>query len=415
MLGYLYQVQYALLTLLQADDDEANSIVIEGLDDVELNGASFLELQQLKHHVGTKRQATLSNSSLDLWKSIRIWSEGIVNKRWNPLQTKLTLITTARAVKGSIAAKLRESKAERDADEALKELVALAVDVTAKATAKAQAAQAQGKVAPVTELEELVSVFQALKPAQQKYLVDAIVVVDEAPTIHTLVEPIKNKLRIVAPKDRLDQVYNHLLGWWYATVVEQLQSKPGANAPIKWIDLKTEIDEIIPQYRDDRLPLFFKRAEPDEEGYKTLEGQPFVRQLDHLVLNASRVRFAVIDFFRAFQERTKWGADKLLVGREIEDYEGDLQEYWERFVSRLSDQPEFDGYLDDDEACRRFGRRVFDWVGDANFPIRSAMPPGASYITRGSYHLMADKEVPPVYWHPKFLEKMAEIVAETTT
>ena len=413
MLGYLYQVQYALLTLLSADDDEANSIIIEGLDDVELNGATFLELQQLKHHIGTKKQATLSNSSLDLWKSLRIWSEGIATKRWNPLQTKLTLITTARAVKGSIAAKLRDNKSERDTEGALKELVALAAEVKAKAALKAQAAQAQGKTAPTTEMEELVSVFSALKPTQQKQLVEAIIVVDEAPTMHTLEEPIKNKLRIVAPRDRLDQVYNHLLGWWYATVVEQLLSAPGTNKPIKFIDLKTEIDEIIPQYREDRLPTFFARAEPDEERYKSLGGQPFVQQLDYLVLNAKRVRYAVKDYFRAFQERTKWGTDKLLVGREVEDYEADLQERWERFVNRLPDQAEHADYLENDEASLRFGRRVLDWVEDANFPIRSAMPPSADYITRGSYHLMADMELPPVYWHPKFLEKMAELIAET--
>ncbi|RTQ53741.1 hypothetical protein EJV47_03130 [Hymenobacter gummosus] len=412
MLGYLYQVQYALLTLLKADDDEANAIVIEGLDDVELNGATFLELQQLKHHIGTKRQATLSNSSLDLWKSLRIWSEGIAQKRWNPLQTKLTLITTARAVSGSIASKLREHAGERNTKEALQELVTLAADTTAKAAAKAQAALAQGKKVQPTELEELVTVFGALKPAQQKQLVEAIVVVDQAPTMHNLEEPIKNKLRIVAPKDRLNQVYTHLLGWWYATVAEQLLNAPGANKPIKWIDLKTEIDEIIPQYRADRLPTFFARAEPDEDHYKALQGQMFVRQLDYLVLDAKRIRYAVKDYFRAFQERTKWATDKLLVGREVEDYEADLQERWERFVNRLPYQPEYSSYLEDDEACLRFGRRVLDWVEEANFPIRPAMPPTADYITRGSYHMIADRDVPPVYWHPKFLEKMAELVQE---
>ncbi|WP_051718508.1 dsDNA nuclease domain-containing protein [Hymenobacter sp. IS2118] len=155
-LGYLYQIQYALLTLLKADDDEANSIVIEGLDDVELNGASFFELQQLKHHIGTKRQATLSNTSADLWKSIRVWSEGLKEKRWDPLQTKLTLITTAKAVKGSIAYKLRDSLTERKTDEALKDLLDVAN------TSKSQ------------ELQELFDIFKALKPGQKKQLVEAM-------------------------------------------------------------------------------------------------------------------------------------------------------------------------------------------------------------------------------------------------
>ena len=48
--GYLYQVQYALYTLLTADGEES-ALILERLDDVELQSATATELQQLKHHL----------------------------------------------------------------------------------------------------------------------------------------------------------------------------------------------------------------------------------------------------------------------------------------------------------------------------------------------------------------------------
>jgi hypothetical protein len=37
---------------------------------------------------------------------------------------------------------------------------------------------------------------------------------------------------------------------------------------------------------------------------------------------------------------------------------------------------------------------------------------GDDYVMRGSYHMLANKDEPPVYWHPKFLEQFREVVAE---
>lgn len=212
-----------------------------------------------------------------------------------------------------------------------------------------------------------------------------------------------------------------MLGWWYATAAEQLwqnsqnptDQKPVNQRLIKWIDMKTELDDIVNQYKEDRLPTMFARAEPDELYYKSQEGRGFVRQLDFLMLQVEEVRYAVKDYYRAFHERTKWGTEKLLIGKEMERYEADLKEQWHRFVLRLQRNPEFAGRFDDDAACVEFGQRVLEWVDSQNVAIRTGMPSNSGYITRGSYHIMADNEVPPVYWHPKFLEKLDAIVKET--
>jgi hypothetical protein len=34
------------------------------------------------------------------------------------------------------------------------------------------------------------------------------------------------------------------------------------------------------------------------------------------------------------------------------------------------------------------------------------------YVMRGSFHILANKPAPSVWWHPKFVERLSEILAE---
>ena len=126
----------AVHALLTADGAES-ALILEGLDDVELQSATATELQQLKHHLSTKWQAVLSNRSTDWWKTLRVWGDLLQKQQWDPLRTRLALITTATAAPGSIPSLLRDDAA-RDPAEALKQLVALAATATRRSTASAR-------------------------------------------------------------------------------------------------------------------------------------------------------------------------------------------------------------------------------------------------------------------------------------
>ena len=71
-LGYFYQVRYALVVLLQPQNPES-TISIEKFDDIafEQDGEP-VELLQTKHHV--TRTGSLTDSSSDLWKTLRVWA-----------------------------------------------------------------------------------------------------------------------------------------------------------------------------------------------------------------------------------------------------------------------------------------------------------------------------------------------------
>ena len=106
-------------------DGEESALILEGLDDVELQSATATELQQLKHHLSTTGQAVLSNRSPDWWKTLRVWGDLLQQQQWDPLRTRLALITTATAAPGSIPSLLRNDAAH-DPAEAGKQLIALA-------------------------------------------------------------------------------------------------------------------------------------------------------------------------------------------------------------------------------------------------------------------------------------------------
>ena len=99
-LGYLYQARFALLESLQRLSEERTfSVLLETLDDVVFDQqGTALDLLQLKHHrSGT---ANLTDTSTDLWKSLRVWIEGRSSGAI-PKDAQLFLITTARVGEGS--------------------------------------------------------------------------------------------------------------------------------------------------------------------------------------------------------------------------------------------------------------------------------------------------------------------------
>ena len=50
----------------------------------------------------------MSNRSTGWWKTLRIWGDWLQKQQWDPLRTRLALLTTATAAPGSIPSRLRD-------------------------------------------------------------------------------------------------------------------------------------------------------------------------------------------------------------------------------------------------------------------------------------------------------------------
>jgi hypothetical protein len=387
-LGYLYQAHYALYVLLKETEEEAG-IIIEGLDDIELGTAKLKHFKQLKHHI--KKKASLSSLSVDLWKTIRVWSAGLKAKEWKPLETKLTLITTATAPKSSIASFLRDD-GNRDPDAALKKMVKMATGIYKS-----------------TRLKDEFDAFNALTKIQQKLLVQAIVIADASPNIVDIEKHIKDRLQFSVTKDKLQPFCNSILGWWYKKVAQQLLVKatdPSKAQAIKWIDLSNIIDEMRTLFQRDSLPVTFPRAEPEENFYADQEGRMFVRQIKCLDVEPDQIRLSIKKYYRAVKQRTEWAGELLLYNGEMDGYDQQLRERWAEYIIKLKRKEKFFGKLDKASVCAEFGRRVLNWIEEVDIPIRNSMPANSEYVTHGSYHLLADADRPTVHWHPNFLDQL---------
>lgn len=126
-LGYLYQCRYALLLALEKEDDPNLCVSVERLDDVAFHEAPTTpnvarELLQFKHHVG--RRGGLGDSSPDVWKTIRIWAEGVRTGRIDADRVVLMLVTNSQATNRNAVRLLRHEPGSRNPVEALAKLVA---------------------------------------------------------------------------------------------------------------------------------------------------------------------------------------------------------------------------------------------------------------------------------------------------
>lgn len=386
-LGYLYQVRYALYAILSARQDDID-VAIESLDDVDVaNAKGPISLSQLKHHI--VRTASLSDTSTDLWKTIRVWASGLSEKKWDPDLVRLQLLTTATAPANSAAALLKPSDG-RDAKRAVDLLLAAAGASKSKDNA----------------LQSSFAAFQSLQHADQIRMLSAVYIFDAAPTVIDLEVKIREEILYASPPEKAlrDRLYHELEGWWFAIAVKHLMD--GSRNRIPALHVFRKIWSITEDLQPARLPIDFAAAEPSGEVDPVRDPRTFVLQLRILDLQAERVRRAMLDYYRAFEQRSSWAKLHLIADDALSNYERRLIDEWMGFKLHL--EGETTEPLGDEELIG-LGRRLLGWMEtEANIPIRPEVLD--KFVMRGSFHMLANESTPRVHWHPKFLERLDDLL-----
>lgn len=380
-LGYLYQARFALLEALRRLGDERPfSIFLETLDDVVFDqDGGALDLLQLKHHrVGT---ANLTDSSTDLWKSLRIWIEGR-SSGTIPKDARLFLVTTAQVGQGSAAAYLRTSDQDRDVQAAVRALLSTATTSQSSANSAAY------------------SLFRKLNEDDRITLASVISILPGVAGITDLDRELRREIWSAARQQHRESLLSRLEGWWYGRVVNQLRSSP--VEPILSEELQLKLDDLRDQFHQDALPI-------DEEIFDVgvdlspYAESPFVQQLELSGVNKRRILRAVQDFYRAFAQRSRWIREDLLELGELGRYERRLTEEWEIVFEQIADEVGADAA---EETSRQAAQRLCKWVEDADIPIRPRISERS--LTRGSLHMLADEM--RVGWHPHFRERLRHLL-----
>jgi C-terminal domain 7 of the ABC-three component (ABC-3C) systems len=374
-IGYLFQCRYALFAGLRAIPETPQlSISIEKFDDVAFESSGEpTELIQTKHHIG--KTGDLTDVSVDLWKTLSIWLQRVAEDVEALFRLRFVLLTTGHAPDGSAAALLRMR--DRDEKTADKLLSAAAAKSKNKETAGARAA------------------YLALPEEVRLSLLRAILILDGSPNIIDVRDEIVRELYHAAPRHQIDNLVERLEGWWFGVVIRALTATVPTSIPV--LAIEQRVDELREEFKRDALPVDFKEAVPDATVIADYDKRPFVRQLRKIEIGGRRVEYAIRDYYRASEQRSRWLREELLIDGELEKYERELMEAWEPRHAAIVDEAA-DPCPPEKKVA--LGQAVFKWVEqDASFTLRTVRE---RFLTHGSYHILANRYA--VGWHPDFNE-----------
>lgn len=379
--GYLYQARLALaLCLRHVNADVGVEVGIERLDDVSFEkDGTALELLQAKHHIN--RIASLTDKSVDLWKTLRVWSEAAAKDPTLPARTRLALMTTGSAPLESAAAMLLPAGAYAGGK---------ARDPKAAEVLLSAVAQAGGN----QELKTAYAAFLALGQTMRISLLSSIEILDNQPLVTDLDEAIEKDLRMLAPRGQAATARERLEGWWWPRVCKALMASPVESISV--LEVEAKLDDIRDGLKRDALVADQEHVDPTSDEIADYEGRPFVRQLKVIGVGGNRIEYAKRDYYRAFTQRSKWVREHLVFDGEIAKYELTLVEEWQPRFQQMRDKLGVSETTD--MGYRQAGQELYSWVeADARFPFRTV---SHRFLTVGSYHILANDM--RVGWHPEY-------------
>ena len=383
MLGYLYQVRYALALLLENSDPNCQ-ISIEKFDDVAFGKDSEpIQLIQLKHHI--KKQGNLTDNSTDLWRTLKVWIDAITQKPDILRETEFLIITTAIAPENEASSYLKRDD-NRDTATAYEKL-------------KKVCTQSKNK-----DHQKYYQAFIKLDEATMKQLFERIYILDGASNIVGVEQTIRRNIRYSSIPKYEKFIFERLEGWWFQKAVNALCS----DQPIfvTQNQVRAFIVTISQEYSDENLPIvdIFNLDDLKESDLSENE-KIFYEQLKLICLSSHHMRIALRDYYRAFQQRASWIRNELLYVDDLEKYEIRLVDEWEHFYAEMEDDLTLSGTTSEEEKIRA-GRKLLSDIEKQDIRIRPKCQ--EAFIMRGSYHMLANKL--KVGWHIDFYTRLKSLL-----
>ncbi|MDU0678002.1 ABC-three component system protein [Pseudomonas aeruginosa] len=388
-LGYIYQARLALLQLLQLPEDTA--IFLEKDDDLDfVDGQGGKSLASLKHKAIGDR---LTDLSADFWKSVNIWL--VRYKRDGRVASNLRffLFTTGEVSTDSFLSRLLPNQLTTpNDDETLTELAQ-----------KALSASKSKLITPIA------AAFEELNDAEKQDFLERILILDSSPRIGDIPVLIRDKYMRSIRREYREFVFERLEGWWTDVVIKHLTGDRPEG--IFGYEVSDKLSNFAEEYKADNLPITFRGKLPSDDIDIDTDPRLFVAQLREIGISANRIRNAILDYYRAFEQRSAWARESLLVLGEVEEYEDRLADEWDRYKDVIFESLEDDSAED---VLRQAGAELYNWaefetakIDSLRIRARVTEP----YVLRGSFHILADSTPQPrVYWHPRFLDRLGDVL-----
>lgn len=381
-LGFIYQPRLALLRLLSLP--ESASLLIEKSDDLEFDRTGGRKtLASLKHKAEGDR---LTDLDVDFWKSVRVWLAYYVDNGRISSNADFVLFTTATIAPGSELAQFAQDGSDPAArSETAATLLDRSTSVTIGKTRTALADLAEA---------ELVDFY------------GRILILDGSPRIDTIPQIVLDQhLRTVRREVRIP-LFERLEGWWTDLMIKVLAGE--RTGPVHGHEVSDKLSSIAEEYRSDSLPITFRGRMPDGQIDVANDTRLFVEQLRDLDVSPARIQHAIVDYYRAFEQRSSWARENLLISGEMEEYEDRLIEEWGRFREIV-----FETLHDasGDDAFKAAGRELYRWAETETGELRIRERVTEPYVVRGAFHILANaRPMPRVHWNPAFMKRLGELL-----
>jgi hypothetical protein len=388
-LGYVYQARLALLQLLQLPEHTA--VFLEKDDDLDfLDCDGSKSLASLKHKAAGDR---LTDLSTDFWKSVRIWLARYKRDGRGASNLRFLLFTTGKVSDTSFLKGFLPTQAGAGYE---------------TTTLAEQAGEALGR-SKSDLIGDIAKEFNELTPTEKQDFLVRILILDGRTRIEDIPETIKDRHMRSIRREHRNSVFERLEGWWNDAVIKQLTG--GRDEGIFGYEVSDKLSALSDEYKLENLPITFRGKEPAGEIETENDPRTFVVQLREIGISSSRIRNAILDYYRAFEQRSEWARENLLVSGEIEDYEDRLVDEWSRYKDVVFEE------LDENSAkdlLLRAGSELYKWADQqsGNYEsLRIRARVTEPYVTRGSFHILANAApVPRVYWHPRFLDRLGQLL-----
>ena len=382
-LGYLYQVRFALLQMMILPENSA--CFIEKDDDLDFSDPVEGQLlASLKHKARGDR---LTDLCPDFWKSVRVWLARFKENERKGKALTFFLFTTGTVSEGSLLENFLPGKTKPP------DLVKT-VDATLGTT--------ESKT-----LLEIKRLFDELDDNEKQDFLSCISIFDQQIRIDDIPAAVMARMRTVRPDFRTN-VYQRLEGWWVDVAIDLMTAK--RTAPAYGWEVSEILASFADQYKADNLPIDFSGKEPPDAVDPEEDDRMFVKQLRVLGLKTDRIRRAILDYYRAFEQRASWAREHVTVSGEVEQYDDQLVDEWDRYRNIVFEELEEGS---PEEALLAAGKEMLRWMetnDGPRFRIRPAVT--EAYVMIGSYHMLANEiPIPRVYWRPFFIDRLQQILS----
>ena len=382
MLGYLYQVRYALALLLENDNSDCQ-ISIEKFDDVAFSKDDIpIQLIQLKHHI--QHQGNLADASTDMWRTIKVWIDAISETPDILDGTNFLIITTATAPIDS-AAFLLKKDSNRNPDTAYQKL---------KTVCFSSVNQAH---------QRYYDAFREAGEDTVKQLIRQIYIIDCASNIIDVEKDILKHIRYSCIPKHQKMIYERLEGWWFKKAIDALC----CDTPVfvNQNQVRSFIVSVSQEYADDNLPIDILDIDDLQESNFSANEKIFHEQLKLICLSNHRMQLALRDYYRAFRQRASWVRNDLLYVNELGQYEQRLIDEWEHAFAAMEETLSETNNATEEEKAKE-GRQLFSDIEKRDIRIRPKCQ--EAFIMRGSYHILANQL--KIGWHVDFFDRLKQLL-----